>query len=689
MKKSILYVIMSKARMMGAGAGGTQYGVMTSVNQGGGDKKQGLVSTTNTRVQLAHHLRVRGGGHNRNLVFCMNQLGGVGRRWGQASGPGNRGGVSLACQAMARWSRINNPPKPCGAQVRGWGSGVKFPPICEVGAAAPAPGPPSTDTCNKWDLDACTTQTACEAKSGEWYEAGENSTCVKKSIRCPGTGPPLPGVASDDCMILRNDNGTTDHAGWKRLVADWMSKTATGAYAMRDTMKQMLWANPNPSPQPHEIRFSGFVYDACGNPVATPRRDLGAEQKCLMTEYFRQPGQSGNSVVVSPLDLAKFWVLATDGMSRDDVYVGCSEVDGGCATCMPGVAVALAESAAFITGLPLQIGDAAWNVNGTALCGKLNPGPKGSSMYNAGCSNGSFWQTSSAVKNAGKSCGTDADCDEGEVCSGRCWWGCNGKPGKCGKPCETSADCPGDQAPFCVMPPGQKCTAHDVSLCVAADKDNPDAACEPCTGDQAAPGMICGDCLTCRKPEVNCSPQINPLCNAATVFEFTNTENQECPGSYSNPPTCPPPVYEGEMANAQCTAESMACGVYPHCILGVVALTSCGWGTAACSYIYRQAAANTALPYGRLAIQACRVAKKQLLSYGWTPGDGKTCDMETGDLAKLFLDVSPVEPGNWDQPVTPHCQDGARNCPCMCGDTPCSEAAPRKASCADHPTKPT
>ena len=62
--------------MMNAGAGGTQYGVLTSGNQGGGNKKQGLVSTTNTRVGLDAHIRVRGGGHNRNLLFCMNQLGG-------------------------------------------------------------------------------------------------------------------------------------------------------------------------------------------------------------------------------------------------------------------------------------------------------------------------------------------------------------------------------------------------------------------------------------------------------------------------------------------------------------------------------------------------------------------------------------------------------------------------------------
>ena len=128
---------MSKARMIGAGAGGTQYGVLTSRNQGGGDKKQGLVSTTNTRVDLNAFIRIRGGGHNRNWIFCMNQLGGVGHRWGQAAGPGNRGGVSSNCQRLAYRRRQQYPPKPCGAQVRGWGAGVKFPSLCrpETGAA--------------------------------------------------------------------------------------------------------------------------------------------------------------------------------------------------------------------------------------------------------------------------------------------------------------------------------------------------------------------------------------------------------------------------------------------------------------------------------------------------------------------------------------------------------------------------
>ena len=130
-------VYMSKARS-GAGAGGSQYGASTSRDQGGGNKKQGLVGTTNTPSPLDARIRVRGGGANRNWIFCMNQLGGVGRRRGQASGPGNRGGVSATCHTLAWRRRQQYPPKPCGAQVRGWGAGTKFGPMCFSALTPPA-----------------------------------------------------------------------------------------------------------------------------------------------------------------------------------------------------------------------------------------------------------------------------------------------------------------------------------------------------------------------------------------------------------------------------------------------------------------------------------------------------------------------------------------------------------------------
>ena len=71
---------MPKCRMMGAGlAGSLAYKDNTNGNQGGGNKKQGLAPTTNKAVEFVlPAIQNRAYGENRNLVFCMNQLGGVG-----------------------------------------------------------------------------------------------------------------------------------------------------------------------------------------------------------------------------------------------------------------------------------------------------------------------------------------------------------------------------------------------------------------------------------------------------------------------------------------------------------------------------------------------------------------------------------------------------------------------------------
>ena len=116
---------MSKCRVIGAGAGIGRAngggGYNTGGNQGGGDALEGLVSTTNMRVSLVPYVRTRAdGGNARNWVFCMNQLGGVGRRWGQAAGPGNRGGVHASCKGLAARSRQKHPRRP--SQSSGYGS---------------------------------------------------------------------------------------------------------------------------------------------------------------------------------------------------------------------------------------------------------------------------------------------------------------------------------------------------------------------------------------------------------------------------------------------------------------------------------------------------------------------------------------------------------------------------------------
>ena len=69
-----------KARTMGAGLGGsTSRNVNVNANTGGGNKKQGLSTTTNKKVQfVSNAIKNRSYGENRNVIFCMNQLGGVG-----------------------------------------------------------------------------------------------------------------------------------------------------------------------------------------------------------------------------------------------------------------------------------------------------------------------------------------------------------------------------------------------------------------------------------------------------------------------------------------------------------------------------------------------------------------------------------------------------------------------------------
>lgn len=73
---------MSKIRSMSAGrAGASLYNSNVNGNQGGGNKKGGLASTTNKRVQYvipAIRSRAYSNPDQRRMVFCVNQLGGVG-----------------------------------------------------------------------------------------------------------------------------------------------------------------------------------------------------------------------------------------------------------------------------------------------------------------------------------------------------------------------------------------------------------------------------------------------------------------------------------------------------------------------------------------------------------------------------------------------------------------------------------
>ena len=70
---------MSKCRSMYAGSSGSVYNVNANSPGNGNGKWQGLAPITNMRPHLVPYVRTRANGDDRNVVFCMNQLGGVGR----------------------------------------------------------------------------------------------------------------------------------------------------------------------------------------------------------------------------------------------------------------------------------------------------------------------------------------------------------------------------------------------------------------------------------------------------------------------------------------------------------------------------------------------------------------------------------------------------------------------------------
>ena len=72
-----------RIRSMSAGrSGASVYNANVNGDQGGGDKKQGLAPTTNKRVQFvlrAIKRKAYSTPEQRSRVYCINQLGGIGR----------------------------------------------------------------------------------------------------------------------------------------------------------------------------------------------------------------------------------------------------------------------------------------------------------------------------------------------------------------------------------------------------------------------------------------------------------------------------------------------------------------------------------------------------------------------------------------------------------------------------------
>ena len=71
----------SRSKMFGAGlAGSSAYGVNSNLNTSGGDKKQGFASLVGVNSWSNRSILINANGQNKthDVVFCMNQLGGVG-----------------------------------------------------------------------------------------------------------------------------------------------------------------------------------------------------------------------------------------------------------------------------------------------------------------------------------------------------------------------------------------------------------------------------------------------------------------------------------------------------------------------------------------------------------------------------------------------------------------------------------
>lgn len=64
----------SKIRTMGAGFAGANL----TLNTGGGDKKQGLTSSVGHDRWATKAIQTRADGNQRDVIFYINQLGGVG-----------------------------------------------------------------------------------------------------------------------------------------------------------------------------------------------------------------------------------------------------------------------------------------------------------------------------------------------------------------------------------------------------------------------------------------------------------------------------------------------------------------------------------------------------------------------------------------------------------------------------------
>jgi hypothetical protein len=141
---------------------------------------------------------------------------------------------------------------------------------------------------------------------------------------------------------------------------------------------------------------------------------------------------------------------------------------------------------------------------------------------------------------------------------------------------------------------------------------SPNALCPPVggsTSDQCISGSIWqtssawvgNSCDACNR--AGCQSLQNPLCTVRVTFEFARiaTEYDPCRTLLQNGVT-------------ECTPAQYHQAVDPQCFNGPFCLASDGWNSPACYQIFRQVYPSEGSPYCRLAIEACRTARSQLLT---------------------------------------------------------------------------
>ena len=206
---------------MSPGAGGSNWGVNRLGNQGGGNKKQGLVSTTNMRVGLVPYVRTRAdGGNSRHWTFCMNQLGGVGHRWGQAAGPGNRGGVHAVCKHHAARSRQRNPRRP--KQSSGYGNPHVFRALS-----------PRASEQFKWTVDAAGAWSTPLVHGTQLPPSASGSVCDITDL-----------VPASSLVFYGSDKGEVHAVDTHSGLQKWALPPAAGTRAPDATVTHLLWGSP-------------------------------------------------------------------------------------------------------------------------------------------------------------------------------------------------------------------------------------------------------------------------------------------------------------------------------------------------------------------------------------------------------------------------------------------------------------